>query len=279
MKKGAYIQSDQKQLLGAKIAKHALETTGGLAARSIPVTIMQVEDIPVFTKFTGMTYRRGEEIRTHDEKDLQFFTLSRFMPPELMGYEGRAVVIDPDIFALQDIGELFDVDLGEHTLAACRKKNAWDTSVMALQCGQLKHWNIQNILEGLRDGIYDYREWMQLKNEGKVLEIDRVWNSLDEVTPETKMLHTTIRATQPWKTGLPVDFTPGTIPKLFGFIPRIWVRQPTHYLPHPNPNIEALFFSLAKKALSDGAITREEIENEIQKEYVRSDLLERIENN
>ena len=38
--------------------------------------------------------------------DLQSFTPLRFMPPELMGYQGRAVVVDPDVFAVGDVFEL-----------------------------------------------------------------------------------------------------------------------------------------------------------------------------
>ena len=34
------------------------------------------------------------------------------------------------------------------------------------------------------------------------------WNDFDHLGPGTKLLHNTRRMTQPWKTGLPVDFTP-----------------------------------------------------------------------
>ena len=41
------------------------------------------------------------------------------MPPELMGYQGRAVVIDPDIFAIGDIWELLTRDMqGKQTVVA-----------------------------------------------------------------------------------------------------------------------------------------------------------------
>ena len=43
--------------------------------------------------------------------DLQSFTPLRFLPPQLMGYQGRAVVIDPDIFATGDIWELLSRDM------------------------------------------------------------------------------------------------------------------------------------------------------------------------
>lgn len=279
MKKEIFIQANNKQLLGAKIAKFAMETYGKTLAHNTPVTIMNVEEYPWYTKYEGMTYKRGEEMRTHSKDDLQFFTLSRFHPPKLMGYEGRAIVIDPDIFALKDVHELFETLHGA-PVAACKKKDTWDTSVMVLDCEKLRHWNLEKILQGLKDGTEDYRNWMQLKSED-VQEIPRTWNSLDLLSENTGMLHTTNRLTQPWKTGLPIDFTLGTPPKLFGIIPRTPLlklrgKLPTHYKQHPNTNIENLFFNLTKEALTQGAITKEEIEQAIANKNIRPDLLHAI---
>ena len=276
MKYGIFIQADEKQSIGAKVAKYALETRGKAKGHGIPVTIMQVEDNPTFTKYAGMQYKRGNELRTHDANDLQFFTLSRFMPPELMAYEGRALVIDPDIFALDDIQPLIEWQLGDASVAACKVVGAkgdtwWDSSVMVLDNTRLRHWNIEKLLEGLKNGTEDYRNWSHLSNE-RVTEIPRVWNSLDLLTPETKMLHTTKRLTQPWKTGLPVDFIPGVVPKLFGFIPRFWVTHPTHYQTHPDKQIEKFFFILTQEALTAGAITNTEIDSAITAGDIRPDI-------
>lgn len=277
MKKGIFIQANSKQLLGAKIAKFAMETRGKAREHGIPVTIMNVEEHLTYMKYVGMTYRRGNETRVHNPDDLQFFTLSRFMPPELMGYDGLAVVIDPDIFALSDINALFKTDLQGAAIGACPKKDAWDTSVMLLDCSKLTHWSIEQLLEGLRNGTEDYRDWMQLRKES-VVPLARIWNSLDELTEHTIMLHTTDRLTQPWKTGLPIDFTPGTIPKLFGILPRFWITQPTHYQKHPNPAIEKIFISIAKEALDSGAVHQEEIHQAIESGDVRNDMVALLKN-
>lgn len=266
-----YIQSNRKQYLGAKVAKYALETRGGAAAHDIGVTILQVDDMPLYTSYAGMTYGREGEVRTHDPDDLQFFTLSRFMPPELMHYAGRALVIDPDIFALQDITSLFDLELGDSRLAACHESTWWDTSMMVLDCAKLRDWDIANLLEGLKNGTEDYSDWMRLYSEKNVYELPRVWNSIDRLTPETKMLHTSKRLTQPWKTGLPVDFIHGTVPKVFGIIPRFWVHQPSHYQPHPNKDIEHLFFTLFKESRAAGAVTEADIDEAIKNRDIRPD--------
>jgi len=282
MERAVFIQANKKQLLGAKIAKFAMETHGGAKKHSIPVHIMNVEEYPWYMEHVGETYARGPEVRTHTPKDLQFFTLSRFHPPKEMSYSGRAVVIDPDIFACADIENLFTLLPQEAAIGACKKKDAWDTSVMLLNCEKLKHWDAQKLIENLVGGKDNYRTWMQLQEEENVIEIPRTWNHLDTLTDETCMLHTTTRLTQPWKTGLPIDFTPGTPPKLFGIIPREPIlklrgKWPTHYLSHPDKNIESFILTLIKEALEANAITLEEIEEEIAAKNIREDMLTAIE--
>ncbi len=273
MKFGAFIQSNTQQILGAKIAKHALETRGGLKARGIPVTIMKVEEIPAFQSFVGKPYRKGN-YATYNFNDLQSFTLTRFMPPELMGFEGRALVIDPDIFALTNITDLFDMDMGGAAIAAC-KKNPWDTSVMILENAKLTHWKIGDMLADIAAGKRTYEDIAALRSETVgIKELPRIWNNLDTLTSDTKMIHTTTRLTQPWKTGLPIDFTFNPVPKLFGIVPRFWVRRPTHYQKHPNPEIEKLFFSLLKETIAGSGVSEAEVNEAIARGDVRKDAKE-----
>ena len=214
-----FIQANQKQLLGAKIAKYALETRGGAKAHNIPVHIIEVEKEDAFKILDGKEYRPGYGTYKHGS-DLQTFTLTRFMPPERMGFKGRSLVIDPDIFACSDITTLLSMDMRGAAIAACPKNSAWDTSVMLLDNTKLTHWKIETILSDIANGKRTYDDIITLKTEtGPITPLERVWNSLDILTDETKMLHTTVRLTQPWRTGLPIDFTFNPIPKLFGFIP------------------------------------------------------------
>jgi hypothetical protein len=280
MKKTAFIHTNNKQLIGALIAKHAIESRL-MPGSTISVSIINVDELDIFKEFRGSTYlfTKGDE-RTYIESDLQSFTLSRFMPPELMGYEGRAVVIDPDIFALTNIEELFELPMGENAILACRKKDAWDTSVMLMDCGRLPHWKIATLLQDLGERKRSYSDIMTMRTEtAPIGELSRVWNHLDEYTPETKIIHMTGRLTQPWRTGLPIDFTRNKAKKLFGIIPRepilkLLGKYPSHYQKHPNPKIEQLFFDLAKAALKDGAITRGDINKEIALGHVRPDISE-----
>jgi hypothetical protein len=272
-----FIFTNDKQMLGAKVAKFALEKHRNDPA-SFRVEIVRVEKAAAFQNFVGKKYLFGkDEWRTYTLDDLQSFTLTRFMPPALMGYQGYAIGIDPDIFALTDVSELFTMDLGGHTIAACRKKDAWDSSVMLMDCAKLK-WNIETILADLAAGNRAYMRVMTLDGED-VTEIPRLWNNLDTLTPNTKMLHTTGRMTQPWKTGLPIDFTRNTMPKYFGLIPRepihkLLGKYETHYQPHPDKGIERFFFDLLKEALGAGAITEAELDNAIMAGDVRKDAKE-----
>lgn len=273
-----FIHTNNKQGIGAVLSKFSIERS--LSNKSIEVGFINVDNLNQFKNFAGKKYLRAGKESVYNPKDLQSFTLSRFMPPELMNYEGRALVIDPDIFALSDISELFSVDMREKAIACCSKKDAWDTSMMVLDCARLKHWKIEDILNKLEKKELDYSDIMTLKIESRdtLMEMSRIWNNLDTLTPETKMIHMTNRLTQPWRTGLPIDFTRNPMPKILGIIPRepihkILGKYPTHYKQHPIKEVEKWFFKLVDDAIKSGELTKEEIEEEIQKGEVRKDLL------
>lgn len=281
MEKHVFIQANNKQLFGAKIARYAIESQA--QEGPIPVTIINVDAIDIFQGFAGSTFLRSKgDLRTFTAQDLQSFTLSRFMPPALMGYTGKAVVIDPDIFACTDIHELSSLDLGGAAIAACRKKDAWDTSLMLLDCAQLRHWDIGGLLTSLKERMVVYSDIMSLRTEtAPIMELPRVWNSLDHLDGHTKMLHTTNRLTQPWKTGLPIDFTRNKAPKILGIFPREPLQRllgkiPSTYQKHPDAGIERFFFTLVRDALTEGYISQEEIDTEIRKGNVRKDFREML---
>lgn len=277
-----FIHTNDKQILGAILSKYSIEKN--LSDKGIDIDFINVDNHSAFKNFSGVKYLRGKKEVTYNPHDLQSFTLSRFGPPELMNFTGRAIVIDPDIFAVADISELFKLDLQGKSIAACRKNNAWDTSMMILDCSKLKHWKISTILEKLKNKEIDYVDIMSLKlePEGSILEMPRLWNNLDKLTPDTKLLHTTNRITQPWRSGLPIDFTISPLPKIFGIIPRepihkLLGKYPTHYLNHPDKSIESFFFKLASSALQNNVVTRERIQQEIDKGDVRIDFFKKLE--
>jgi hypothetical protein len=215
------------------------------------------------------------------------------MPPELMGYQGRAIVIDPDIFAVADIMELFNMDMEGKAVRLVHKPNKNGpglqrmTSLMLMDCEKLKHWNVEKSFRSMFKKELDYGNWMSmtLEDPDSIGELPKVWNHFDQLTPETKMLHTTRRETQPWKSGLPIDFNTETDSglkrsfrefqkKVFG--KEVFCRR---YKVNPDPRQERLFFALLKECLENGSITKEMLQEEMTKCHVRHDafkVMERV---
>lgn len=280
MKKIIYIHTNNKQILGAYLAKYAIEKN--LSDKSIIVKFLNVDELAPFKNFSGKKYLRGGKELVYDPNDLQSFTLSRFMPPEMNGYEGRAMVIDPDIFAIKDISPLFNMDMEGKSIICCAKKDAYDTSMMVLDCAKLRHWKMENILSDLVNKKVDYVDQMSLKKEitdhpNSIKTVERIYNNLDTLTPDTYLLHTTDRLTQPWRTGLKIDFIRNSPGKYFKIIPKKWLlkvrgKWPSKYQRHPDKNIEIFFLKLLKDALKTGKVSKKLLEEEVNKKHVRSDV-------
>jgi hypothetical protein len=293
MKHAVFIQTNHKQIVGAIVAEHALRRYSTNNDK-FEVHIVNSRDYPFFLAREGQEYMRDGVKRVWLNEDLQSFTPTRFMPPELMGYEGRAVVIDPDVFACADIWELLNRDMkGKAVMARMRSgtkgliDKAYASSVMLLDCAQLKHWKVEEQFNAMFDGDHDYSRWIGLRNEDPTtLEfIENEWNDFDKFTTDTKMLHTTRRKTQPWKTGLPVDWRPAERFRLFP--PAAWVLRLRrkifgeyglmgNYKVHPDKNQENFFWGLVKECVEQGKLTEEFLRQEMKDNHVRHDALEVI---
>lgn len=293
MKYCVFIQTNHKQLVGALVAEYALKRNSKHADK-FDVRIMNINDYPFFKEKEGQFYLRDGSKRRWLNDDLQSFTPTRFMPPELMGYQGRAVVIDPDIFALADVWELLSRDMHGKAIM-CRPRSGKKgklygclaTSVMLLDCARLTHWQVEKQFNEMFEFKRDYMDWVCLKMEPRdsIELFENEWNDFDKLTPKTKMLHTTKRKTQPWKTGLPVDFRPPERFRLFP--PQGWLSFARRrlfgeyglmgqYKTHPDPNQEKLFFGLLKECLEKGIVTEQMLKEEMRRNHVRHDAFEVI---
>jgi len=285
-----FIQTNDKQYVGALVAQHALRRNSKHNER-FDIRIMHYADFPILRSREGQLYLRDGEWRPWVRDDLQSFTPTRFMPPELMGFQGRSVVIDPDVFAVGDVWELFSRDM-EGKAIRCRPKDlkkgksgCMATSVMLLDNARLTHWKFEEQFSAMFEGTRDYMGWVCLKYEDPdtIGLLEKQWNDLDYLDASTKMLHTTKRKTQPWKTGLPVDFRAADKFRLFP--PKHWFRRARRalfgdyglagkYQPHPDPNQEALFFGLLKECLDEGIVTEAMLRDQMQKDHIRHDAFE-----
>lgn len=279
-----FIQANEKQYLGALMAKYTIKRYSKHNDK-FEVVIMQAHDVPELQElYKHSILKDGNEVNYGNE-DLQSFTLTRFMPPELMNFEGRSIVIDPDIFATySDIWELFTMDMVDNA-ALMRKHNGkdWGTSVMLLDNAKLKHWKIKDIVDELISKKVDYRDWMSLRlGREKIGLLDEVWNHFDKLTPETKLIHNTLRITQPWRTGLRVEYAPKKLKPFLGIIPREWIhtlmgKNPYIHRDHPDQTQIDFFFGHLKSAIEEGKIDKNIVLDEIKKKRIRQDAAEVLE--
>jgi hypothetical protein len=280
-----FIQSNRRQRIGALVAAHALRRSAG----DLKVTILQQEDYRFFAGGHGKPYLRNGEASIWDNGDLQSFTPLRFMPPELMGYRGRALVVDPDVFAVADVRELLATDMnGAAILCVSRpghrgRARYKASSVMLLDCAKLRHWQCERQFAEMFMFARDYLLWidLELEPEGSIGALAPEWNHFDTLNSQTKMVHNTHRATQPWKQGLPIEFTvSGTKSPLLAFpgarsLYRSW-RRKGHYRAHPDHNQVSLFFGLLREAVSRGEIDRALVRGEIEARHLREDAFDCI---
>jgi hypothetical protein len=283
-----FIHTNDKQHLGALVSLHSMRRNSAYADR-FDVKLIELKDhMDFFGPYEGRQYMRDGDSRTWLNEDLQSFTPLRFMPPQLMGYEGKAVVVDPDVFAVQDVWELLSRDMGGKAIM-CRMRGVGPmahhaSSVMLLDCAKLKHWQIEKDFESLFQRQRDYKEWMNLAYEDKstIDLFEPEWNDFDKLSDRTKMLHNTRRKTQPWKSGLPVDFVPAersVIPglaflkrarrKLFGEYAFLGT-----YNDHPDRKQEQLFFGLLRECVETGLVSEALLKDAMQQNFVRHDAFE-----
>lgn len=291
MKYTVFIHTNHKQILGAKVAAWALERNSE-HADAFDVQLIDTRDHPWLQEYEGQLYLRDGVQRVWLNDDLQSFTPLRFLPPKLMGYEGRAIVIDPDIFAVADVWELLTRDMQGKAIVSRKRSGpkgaidkCWASSVMLLDCAKLEHWDAEQGFRELFSFERDYSEWICLKLEDPqtigVLEPE--WNDFDHLSARTRMLHTTRRKTQPWKTGLPVDWRPAE--RFRAFPPLGWLMRARrkwfgeyaflgNYKAHPDQNQERLFFGLLRECLEQGRITEDELKAEMDRNHLRHDAFE-----
>ena len=291
MKPTVFIHTNRQQYVGALVSAHSLKRRSR-TPDAFDVRILQREDFPFFEARDGQDYLRDSAWRTWTNDDLQSFTPLRFQPPAEMGYQGRALIIDPDIFAVADVMELLSRDMQGHAIlcrrrAGWKKKTAWASSVMLLDCEKLTHWRCEEQFGEMFEGRRDYADWvgLRLEPEGSIGTLEHEWNDFDKLSPDTKLLHNTRRWTQPWKTGLPVDFVPGD--RATGIKPldvlmrlrREWLGEHAllgRYVRHPDRNQERFFFDLLRECVEAGTVSADLLRAEIDEGRIRRDTFEMI---
>lgn len=273
-----FIQANARQMLGAKISAQSYKKASR-RPDSFDVKIMDAAKFPRLMR-EGQSILRAGHVRDWEPDDLQSFTPLRFAPPSLMKFEGRALVTDPDCFGVGDVADLFDRDMGGKAIMAVprpghnRRNDYIATSVMLLDNAKLRHWDFDQALDDLFAHRFDYIDWIELKREepATIGFLEPEWNDFDRLTPRTKILHTTKRRTQPWKAGLPIDYTLRERGPL-DFLRRLKRRR---YEEHPDRNQEALVYSLLADLVDRGDVSKQELVAEMAANHVRHDSLDLV---
>ena len=138
------------------------------------------------------------------------FTYTRFLPPHLCGYEGKALFMDCDMLCLGDINQLDQLDMSSYALRVVKhdhnptsdvkmdgrrqtsypRKN-W-SSLMLMNCSKLKLWS-KEVVE-TESGAFLHR--FQGIPDEQIGEIPDIWNTLDWMDDRTQLIHYT--AGGPW---------------------------------------------------------------------------------
>jgi hypothetical protein len=199
----------------------------------------------------------------------QAFVLLRTRVPELMNFEGRALLLDPDIIARADVWELLTRDMQGKALV-CRPRpggEGFSTAVMLMDCGKLRHWRWRQQIEEVFRGERPVRPWLSLVGEDPdtIGSLEAEWNDLDRCDERTRLLHYTNLRTQPWLTGLP--YRGHFVGRGFYGALRFLHLNGRHR-PHPH---EDVFLELLRESVEAGEIKEADIHEEIRLGRLRPD--------
>lgn len=158
------------------------------------------------------------------------FSGFRWAIPEYCDFEGKAIYTDVDMLNFHDIGELFDMDMGDNVMLARDGKRfgGKEFCVILFDCSKFKgsipaaQWKVEPTAH------HQFINFVQ--QEVPIGTLNPSWNSHDgDITP-FKQLHYTHMPTQPWK---PAWFT-GDV------------------MPHPNQLLVDLFWNAVECAEAVG---------------------------
>lgn len=237
-----YVGADRSQALAIKVLEHSIKRHTTLDVAVIPMI-----DFPI---------RQPRDVKNSQRTG---FSFSRFCIPRLAGYRGKAIYMDADMLVFQDLESLWAIEFEgakvviqdevKHQDVTTKKKGAprerrKQCAVMLLDCSRLD-WDIDEIIDGLDRGDYDYAALMYdlclLKGHEVRFGIPFEWNSLEYYDHETCLIHYTDVYTQPWTSCR-------------------------------NKNGD-LWFDEVRLMLADGSLTMADIEQEIRLGFFRPSLL------
>jgi lipopolysaccharide biosynthesis glycosyltransferase len=183
-----YVGATPSELLPLKVLEH---------------TIKEHTTLPVQMSFMAdLEYPLPKDEKNQPGTKFSFY---RFMIPEFVHYQGRALYLDSDMMVFKDIRDLWQIPFDGAQVLTVRTEDGKTTknhSVLLIDCTAVD-WDIRRIVKDLDEGRYDYDGLMRdlcIVPPGRAqARIPHVWNSLDTYQPgETALLHFTALHSQPW---------------------------------------------------------------------------------
>jgi hypothetical protein len=181
------------------------------------------------------------------------FSFQRFAIPELNKYQGRALYVDSDMAVFRDIKELRDLSFDGADLLSVKEipgsHRRSQFSVMLLNCEKLK-WKAEDLVEKVITGQMTYENLVYHMKAAEDIRqtISHEWNSLERYeSGETALTHFTDMLEQPW-------------------------------LNTVNPLTE-LWCQLLLEAVENKFVSKNFVEDQVSKNWVRPSLLYQIEQN
>ncbi len=296
MKPTVFIHTSSHEIVSAKVAMYS-HMRASKNLDKFDIKLIQLEDYPYLMKHHGHScIRFAKEAAWYKDVPQSFLPL-RFLVPQLMGYAGKAVLTDPDIFAVADVYELLTRDMGDKAILSRPLGEGYNSSVMLLDCSKLKHWNWEEKIDEVFAGKLDLQDWILLRTESEQIigTLEEEWNHYDILNTQTKLLHNTRQITQPWKMGLPLkeenmnNFKNGDKEKtrwnklrhvgkygkrnMLNSIKNILLYgEAKLYQKHPDIRQEKFFLSLLKECMNKNLISSEFLKLEINKGHIRPDI-------
>lgn len=276
------IHSNYSQLFGAKVSKYLFSKLD-----INDVEIILVEDDPILKSFNKKKYLRAGKKERYFIDDLQSFTLTRFSG-ETKSYANEGyLMMDPDIFAIKSPREFLDsnienFDLLARPLPQSKHKehllSGYASSVFYRKPSDHSLWNYEELISKIFNHELDYNSAITLScfNHIHIGELPEEMNSYDKLNEKTILLHNTGRATQPWKSGLEIDYINHKVPKHKRIINKILGRK-QFYINHPDKNQINFFVSSTRDALNAKYIDESFINDCIKQKFIRPDMMSLLE--
>ncbi len=189
-----FVGCDRSQLIAFKALEHSIKRN---TKHNVECVMIDNSMMPVCQSTANQPYTN--------------FSFARFGIPSFTGYQGRAIYLDADMLAMEDIAELWAMAFNgakillleqpNDEIRQKQSKRRKQTAVMMLDCSRLNEWVPEKIIGDLGK-VYDRTALMSLEimSENEINEsIPALWNCMDWYeSGRSNLVHYTKIETQPW---------------------------------------------------------------------------------